>query len=519
MSDGELPIATYVAPQPELDLFASTAVFEAPPDPTDTLIPPAKNLKSPKIMTDSIDVQQLFIQGVGLTQQSVAQLQLQVNTLNTISQTHTSEIDTLTQQLSNLDGEIVSLDTNLATLTANLGLTDGKVTTLEGKVDTLETNVADTEMDVQTINTVSLPEKQNISEKNQNNGYAGLSSTGQLNPAQVPRAGTTQGFWYGDTVVPISDRTQAVVVRDSVDNKLKPLTPEVIGTYWHMGAVADGITANATDIGILYADKADASTVSTLSTQVSTNTSDINTINTTSLPAKANASDLSALTTRVTTAEGNITTNTSAISTINTTSLPAKQDISGKNVANGYVGIDASLNIGIQASNVRRGGCYLTNVCRLGIIGADYAPGTNSGTISAWRVLTDTFYNYNNAYGAGFKGTTNKSVFKAARDAIISVKGCFTYNISSANSGKFFTILLTPVNTANTPTPYQYNYAQANNITGNLSFCFAVDIPMRTGDSLQFQWTFGQNPTFLQDYTYVHITEASNGLIASDWFP
>lgn len=520
MSDSELPIATYVAPQPELSFFGSTAAFETPPEPTDELIPPAINLKSPKVMTDSIDVQQLFIQGVGLTQQSVAQLQLQVNTLNTVTQTHSTDIDTLEGRVDTLDGEIVSIDNSLATLTANLGLTDGKVTGLEGRVDTAELNIADLEADVTTINSTSLPAKQSISEKNQPNGYAGLTSAGRIDNAQIAKAGTSQGWWFGDAITPASSRTCPVVVYDAADqNKLKTLTPEVIATYWHMGAVADGITANATDIGILQADKANASDLVTLEgrvdtaeSNIATNSGAINTINTVSLPAKADASALSTLSTTV-------SGNTTAINTINTTSLPAKQDISAKNANNGYVGIDGSGSIGVGASNVRRGGLYLTNVCRLHISGADYAPGTNSGTISAWKVITDTFYNYNNNYGAGFKGTTNRTFFKAARDAIISVKGNMAFSIGTATNNKFFTLRITPVNSANTPTPLQYNYGLINGTTGSQSYAFAVDIPMRTGDSLSMEWNLGTPPTFQQDYTYLHITEASNGVVASDWFP
>jgi phage host-nuclease inhibitor protein Gam len=465
MADDELPIATYAAPEPQLDFASSTAAFESPTHHTDELLPPAKNLKAPKMSLDSLDVQQLFVQGIGLTQQSVAQLQLQVNTLNTVTQDHTSEIDNLGEQLSNLDGEIVSLDTNLATLTANLGLTDGNVTALEGRVDTAETNIEDLDADMLL--------KQNINEKDAANGYAGLNPDAKVPLPSLIEASGLSGVWLGNTTTP-SDRTMAVMVLDTADNRLKPLNSSVIATYWHMGAVADELTN-------LIATKTDNSVTSGIDTRV--------------------------------------TTNTNAIATINTTSLPAKQDTSGKNANNGYVGVDGAGSIAISCSNVRRGAAYLSNVCRLHISGADYVPGTNSGTISAWKVITDTFYNYNNAYGAGFKGTTNRTFFKAARDAIISVKGNIAFSIATATNNKFFTLRVTPVNSSNTPTPLQYNYGLINGTTGSQSYSFAVDIPMRTGDSLSFEWNLGTAPTFQQDYTYLHITEASNGISAADWFP
>lgn len=470
MTDVEPPIATYVAPEPDLAFVASTAAFEPIPDPTEELIPPALNLKAPRMSTDSIDVQALYIQGVALTQQSVAALQLQVNNLNTTTQTHTTDIDALELRVDGHDTEIGSIDDSLATLTANLGLTDGNVTALEGRMDTAELNITDLEADVAL--------KQNISEKNQLNGYPGLTD-GKIADTQINRAGPDEGFWKGDTINAASSRENNFVVYDSVDNKLKPLTSTVVPTYWFPGAVADAI-------GALQTNKVSWS------------------------PDYDNGL-------------ARITANESAITTINTTSLPAKQDISQKNQNNGYVGVDGAGQVGISASNVRRGAMYLTNVCRLGIDGADWSPGFASGTISVWKVMTDTFYNYNNAYGAGFKGTTGKTFFKAARDALVSVKANLAFSVASATTNKFFTLRITPVDPARTPTPHQYNYGLINGTTGSQSYSFAVDIPLRVGDSLSLEWNFTlggtANPTFQKDYTYLHITEASNGIVANDWFP
>jgi hypothetical protein len=265
----------------------------------------------------------------------------------------------------------------------------------------------------------------------------------------------------------------AVMVLDTADNRLKPLNPSVLGTYWHMGAVADELTN-------LIATKTDNSVTAGIDTRV--------------------------------------TTNTNAIATINTTSLPAKQDTSAKNANGGYVGIDGSGNVQIIAGNVRRGAMFLTNVCRLHINGADWSPGTPTGTISVWYVKTDTFYNFNNAYGAGFKGTTNKTFFKAARDGIHSVKGNMAFSVPSATNSKFFTLRITPVTPANTPTPHQYNYGLIDGTTGSQSYSFAVDIPLRVGDSLSMEWSLGANPTFQKDYTYLHITEPGNGVSSNDWY-
>jgi hypothetical protein len=403
--------------------------------------------------------------------------------------------------------QIAALQASDSTQTTNITSLQGSVTTLDDDVIDIQGRLATAESDIDTINLTSLPAKENKSEKNQPSGYAGLDANGKIADAQINRAGVAaEGFWVGDTSSAASSRENNFVVYDSVDNKLKPLNSAVMPTFWYPGAVSDAITA-------LQSGKVswDPDFDNALA-RLDANDAAIATIQTTSLPAKADASTVSALSTTV-------SGNTTAISTINTTSLPAKQDISAKNQNNGYVGVDGAGQVAISASNVRRGGMYLTNICRLHIDGADYAPGTNSGTISVWKVITDTFYNYNNNYGAGFKGTTNRTFFKAARDAIISVKGNLAFSIATATNNKFFTLRVTPVNSANTPTPLQYNYGLINGTTGSQSYSFAVDIPMRTGDSLSLEWNLGTAPTFQKDYTYLHISEASNGLSANDWFP
>jgi hypothetical protein len=478
MSDGDLPIATYVAAEPDIAFISSTAAFDsASSDPTDDLLPPALDPKAPRMATDSIDVQALYIQGVALTQQSVAQLQLQVNTLNTTTQTHTGEIDTLGQQLSNLDGEITSLDTNLATMTANLGLTDGNVTALEGRMDTAELNVTDLEAE--------LLLKQNLSEKNQANGYAGLDSAAKLPLTSLTTAapGIT-GVWSGNTVAPSSSE-MAVMVLDTADNRLKPLNPEVLPTYWNQQGVANGL-------GDLYANKTDNTVTAALDTRVTTNTT-------------------------------NITANTTAIATINSTSLPAKQDISQREQNNGYAGLGATGLITATrmplCTTLSRGASALTTSCRLFINGADFAPGSNTGTINAWYVATDTAYLFNTLYGAGPKASTGKTFFKAPRDGMFAVKCNLAFSITTATNNKFFTLRITPVDSARTTAPLQYNYGLINGTTGSQYCGFAVDIPLRTGDSLSLEWNLGTPPIFQKDYTYLHITEAGNGTSSVDWFP
>jgi hypothetical protein len=371
-------------------------------------------------------------------------------------------MDTAELNITDLDAELL-LKANASTVTA----LDSRVTANEGSIATLGSS------------------KQSVSEKNQSNGYAGLDSAAKLPLTSLTTAapGIT-GVWSGNTVAPSSSE-MAVMVLDTADNRLKPLNPEVLPTYWNQQGVANGL-------GDLYANKTDNTVTAALDTRVTTNTT-------------------------------NITANTTAIATINSTSLPAKQDISQREQNNGYAGLGATGLITATrmplCTTLSRGASALTTSCRLFINGADFAPGSNTGTINAWYVATDTAYLFNTLYGAGPKASTGKTFFKAPRDGMFAVKCNLAFSITTATNNKFFTLRITPVDSARTTAPLQYNYGLINGTTGSQYCGFAVDIPLRTGDSLSLEWNLGTPPIFQKDYTYLHITEAGNGTSSVDWFP
>lgn len=435
-------------------------------DPTEALLSPS-TFKNDDIQMD-LELLALVTSSVGNNGSTLTLHTNQIAALQASDSTQNTNITSLQGSVATLNDDVAALNTEL------LGKADeADLVALEGRVDSAETNIADLD--------TGLLLKQNLTEKNQANGYAGLDSSAKIADTQINRAGPDEGFWKGDTINVASSRENNFVVYDSVDNKLKPLTSTVVPAYWYPGAVADAI-------GALQSGKVSWS------------------------PDYDNGL-------------ARITANETAIATINTVDLPAKQSTSQKNAANGYAGLNASTQVAAAqlplASNVTRGALSLANVCRLGIDGADWSPGTASGTISVWKVLTDTFYNFNNAYGAGFKGTTNKTFFKAARDSLVSVKGNLAFSVATATTNKFFTLRITPVDPARTPTPHQYNYGLINSTTGSQSYSFAVDIPLRVGDSLSMEWNFTlggtANPTFQKDYTYLHITDT--GVSSNDWFP
>lgn len=232
-------------------------------DPTEALLPPA---------TFKNDDIQMDLELLGLITNSVG------NNGSTIT-LHTNQIAALTAKDLVHDASINSLSEDLDAAEANITSLQGSVVSLDGAVTDINTELLG---------------KQDLDEKDQPNGYAGLNVNGKVTTDKLILAPTTGGVWTGSLDDP-SDRTMAVMVYDTLDQRLKPLSPSVITTYWHMGAVADALT----DIYV----------------------------------NKPNNSVTDALDTRLTTAEGDITT-------INTTSLPAKQDTSEKDQANGYPGLN-----------------------------------------------------------------------------------------------------------------------------------------------------------------------------------
>lgn len=130
--------------------------------------------------------------------------------------------------------------------------------------------------------------KQDLAEKDQPNGYLGVDGNAKVPVAALITASGATGVWTGNTTTP-SDRTMAVMVYDTLDGRLKPLSPSVIATYWHMGAVADAINA-------LFVQKTDIGVTEAIDTRLITAEGDI----------AALEGETAALDTRLTTAEADI---------------------------------------------------------------------------------------------------------------------------------------------------------------------------------------------------------------------
>lgn len=274
----------------------------------------------------------------------IAALNTRVGTAEGNITNNDTDIAALDTRLTTAEGNITSndtdisgLDTRLATVEANQGATGIDVSALEDRVDVIETDITTIEGDITGLES----SKQSISEKGVAGGYASLDGSGVVPTSQLPEAivGALQykGTWNAATDTP------TLPTPDSSNNGWF-YKVSVEGTYnsevFHVGdwAVSDGTIwdhihtqETVSDVfgreGSIVAVEADYSAFYPL----------ISDLNTTNTNVSTNASDITALDGRLTTAEGEIDaiqTKTNFISVTQAVSLDTVQSNITTNTAN-----------------------------------------------------------------------------------------------------------------------------------------------------------------------------------------
>lgn len=125
-------------------------------------------------------------------------------------------------------------------------------------------NTSDVNKPISTATQTALNAKQNTSEKNQVNGYAGLGSDGKLISAQLPSITITDTFVVGSqsAMLALTAETGDVVVRTDLSKSyiLKGTNPSVLEDWKELLSPVDGVTSVFGRVGSVTAQTGDYTT-------------------------------------------------------------------------------------------------------------------------------------------------------------------------------------------------------------------------------------------------------------------
>ena len=281
----------------------------------------------------------------------------------------------LQNQITANDGDISGLDTRLTTAEGNITSNDGDISALDGRLTTAEAGIFVNDQDITNLNTrlttaegnitsndsdISALQsgKQDISEKNQANGYAPLDGGAKVPIANLPDSVVGQveyqGTWNASTDTPtlpsastVKGHYYVVSAGGTYETITYAIGDWVIsnGTAWEKVDNTDAVTTVFGRLGAIVANESDYSAYYPL-------ISDLNTTN----------SNVSGLDTRLTTAEGDITaieTKTDFITVTQTVNLDTIESDTAANTSK-LAGIEAGAQVNtVDSVNTQTGAVVL----------------------------------------------------------------------------------------------------------------------------------------------------------------
>jgi hypothetical protein len=310
---------------------------------------------------------------------------LQTN-ITTEASTRASADTSLQNQITSNDGDITGLDTRLTTAEGNITSNDGDISALDGRLTTAEGNITSNDTDISNLDSrlttaegnitsndsdISALQsgKQDVSEKNQANGYAPLDSGAKVPIANLPDSVVGQVEYQGtynastDTpTLPAASTVKGHYYVVSVAGTYETITYAIgdwiisNGAAWEKVDNTDAVTTVFGRLGAVVANESDYSSFYPL-------ISDLNTTN----------SNVSGLDGRLTTAEGDIT------------AIETKTD---------FITVTQAVNLDTMESDIatlqtdkydKTGGTITGSVTVTG----DLSAANLTGTLSATSVLAD----------------------------------------------------------------------------------------------------------------------------------
>jgi hypothetical protein len=299
---------------------------------------------------------------------------LQTN-ITTEASTRASADTALQGQITSNDGDISGLDTRLTAAESNITSNDSDISALDGRLTTAEGNITSNDTDISNLDSrlttaegnitsndsdISALQsgKQDVSEKNQANGYAPLDAGAKVPIANLPDSVVGQvefqGTWNASTDTPtlpaasgVKGHYYVVSVAGTYETISYAVGDWIIsnGTAWEKVDNTDAVTTVFGRLGAIVANESDYSAYYPL-------ISDLNTTN----------SNVSGLDTRLTTAEGDITaieTKTDFITVTQTVNLDTIESDTAANTSK-LAGIEAGAQVNtVDSVNTQTGAVVL----------------------------------------------------------------------------------------------------------------------------------------------------------------
>jgi hypothetical protein len=299
---------------------------------------------------------------------------LQTN-ITTEASTRASADTALQGQITSNDGDISGLDTRLTAAESNITSNDSDISALDGRLTTAEGNITSNDTDISNLDSrlttaegnitsndsdISALQsgKQDVSEKNQANGYAPLDAGAKVPIANLPDSVVGQvefqGTWNASTDTPtlpaasgVKGHYYVVSVAGTYETISYAVGDWIIsnGTSWEKVDNTDAVTTVFGRLGAIVANESDYSAYYPL-------ISDLNTTN----------SNVSGLDTRLTTAEGDITaieTKTDFITVTQTVNLDTIESDTAANTSK-LAGIEAGAQVNtVDSVNTQTGAVVL----------------------------------------------------------------------------------------------------------------------------------------------------------------
>jgi hypothetical protein len=289
---------------------------------------------------------------------------LQTN-ITTEASTRASADTALQGQITSNDGDISGLDTRLTAAESNITSNDSDISALDGRLTTAEGNITSNDTDISNLDSrlttaegnitsndsdISALQsgKQDVSEKNQANGYAPLDAGAKVPIANLPDSVVGQvefqGTWNASTDTPtlpaasgVKGHYYVVSTGGTYETITYAIGDWIIsnGTAWEKVDNTDAVTTVFGRLGAIVANESDYSAYYPL-------ISDLNTTN----------SNVSGLDTRLTTAEGDITaieTKTDFITVTQTVNLDTIESDTAANTSK-LAGIEAGAQVNVVDS-------------------------------------------------------------------------------------------------------------------------------------------------------------------------
>jgi hypothetical protein len=297
------------------------------------------------------------------------------NDISTEASTRASADTALQGQITSNDGDISGLDTRLTAAESNITSNDSDISALDGRLTTAEGSISSNDTDISNLDSrlttaegnitsndtdISALQsgKQDISEKNQANGYAPLDGGAKVPIANLPDSVVGQveyqGTWNASTdtpTLPAASTVKGHYYVVSTGGTYETITYAIgdwiisNGTAWEKVDNTDAVTSVFGRLGNVVANESDYSSFYPL-------ISDLNTTN----------SNVSGLDTRLTTAEGDITaieTKTDFITVTQTVNLDTIESDTAANTSK-LAGIEAGAQVNtVDSVNTQTGAVVL----------------------------------------------------------------------------------------------------------------------------------------------------------------